>query len=474
MILIISSSSAIFKMVSERYPRDEDDCASAYDSESCEEDESAVVEILSNFPQDPESSTSQGSILFGSFASPIIPVSIPSIASDFDGFSIKIGEITCFLGYSCCSDVDFTITASEEDEKPKNLETEFVSYEVSMTLLNQSCVKAFSSPIKIKRQHDGNVRFSQDQDQDSKKGEPFSDLLLCSSESIIFVSHHHALGITVFDPGGFILVIYRSNIMLAVKSCTHIVMEDIDVIGVEDAFLINGSNMKVDDKLSGCVSNKENDGEPIFKELTLQVVMEEITSLKHLLYEVLNKQDCHFKETADEIVGLKTSCDSIQASIETLENIVKLKVNGPSSNDDKSQFVDPYLLNAQQRFNEDLSQIVYEHDFTEKDPMDEEVADVVASKINSSTLVYKPPSLPERWLKANTTCNTKKSAKQTALITKSDLKKNSHFKLEVKFACKPTYDMILAKRQPQVCAYLFQKTSDAKLMAEILVVARKS
>ncbi|PNX75434.1 Ulp1 protease family carboxy-terminal domain protein, partial [Trifolium pratense] len=247
-------------------------------------------------------------------------------------------------------------------------------------------------------------------------------------------------------------------------------MEDIDVIGVEDAFLINGSNMKVDDKLSGCVSNKENDGEPIFKELTLQVVMEEITSLKHLLYEVLNKQDCHFKETADEIVGLKTSCDSIQASIETLENIVKLKVNGPSSNDDKSQFVDPYLLNAQQRFNEDLSQIVYEHDFTEKDPMDEEVADVVASKINSSTLVYKPPSLPERWLKANTTCNTKKSAKQTALITKSDLKKNSHFKLEVKFACKPTYDMILAKRQPQVCAYLFQKTSDAKLMAEILVV----
>ncbi|PNX58279.1 hypothetical protein L195_g050829, partial [Trifolium pratense] len=146
------------------------------------------------------------------------PVSIPSIASDFDSFSIKIGEITCFLGYSCCSDVDFTITASEEDEKPKNLETEFVSYEVSMTLLNQSCVKAFSSPIKIKRQHDGNVRFSQDQDQDSKKGEPFSDLLLCSSESIIFVSHHHALGITVFDPGGFILVIYRSNIMLAVVS----------------------------------------------------------------------------------------------------------------------------------------------------------------------------------------------------------------------------------------------------------------
>jgi hypothetical protein len=210
--------SMILNMVSERYPRDEEeDFASAYDSESCDDDESAAVEILSNFSHDPDSSTSQTSILFGSFASPIIPVSIPSIASDFDGFSIKIGEITCFLGDSCCSDVDFTITASEEDEKPKNLETEFVSSEVSMKLLNQSCVKAFSSPITIQRPHDGNVRFSQDQDQNSKKGEPFSDLLLCSSESIIFVSHHHALGITVFYPGGFILVIYVP--ILCLLSC---------------------------------------------------------------------------------------------------------------------------------------------------------------------------------------------------------------------------------------------------------------
>ena len=123
--------SMISNMVSERYPRDEDeDCASAYDSQSCEEDESAAVEILTNFPQDSESSTSQDSILFGSFASPIIPVSIPSIASDFDGFSIKIGEITCFLGDSCCSDVDFMITTSGEDKHSKNFETEFVLSEV--------------------------------------------------------------------------------------------------------------------------------------------------------------------------------------------------------------------------------------------------------------------------------------------------------------------------------------------------------
>jgi hypothetical protein len=142
--------SMILNMVSERYPRDEDeDFASAYDSESCDDDESAAVEILSNFPHDPDSSTSQTSILFGSFASPIIPVSIPSITPDFDGFSIKIGEITCFLGDSCCSDVDFTITALEGDKQSKNFEPEFVLSVVSQRLQNRSSVKAFSSPIKI-------------------------------------------------------------------------------------------------------------------------------------------------------------------------------------------------------------------------------------------------------------------------------------------------------------------------------------
>ncbi|PNX88476.1 hypothetical protein L195_g044582, partial [Trifolium pratense] len=139
---------------------------SAYDSEYCEEDEFDDVEILSNFPQGLESSTSSNSLVFGSFASPIIPVSIPSITPDFDGFSIKIGEITCFLGDFCCND-------------------------------NQSSVQAFSSPIKVKFKHDGNFRFSQDQDQNSKKGEILSDLLLLSPESITFISHHRALGITI-------------------------------------------------------------------------------------------------------------------------------------------------------------------------------------------------------------------------------------------------------------------------------------
>jgi hypothetical protein len=136
----------IFNMVSERYPRGED-CASAYDSESCEEDESAVVEILSNFPQDLESSTSPNSLLFCSFTSPIILVSITSITLASDGFSIKIGKITCFLGDSCCSNVDFTITASEEDKHSKDLETKFVNSTINQNLQNQFSVKRFSSMI---------------------------------------------------------------------------------------------------------------------------------------------------------------------------------------------------------------------------------------------------------------------------------------------------------------------------------------
>jgi hypothetical protein len=190
----------ISNMVSERYPRDEDeDCASAYGSENCEEDESDDVAILST--QDLESSTPQDSILFGSFASPIIPVSIPSIALDSDGFSIKIGEITCFLGDSCCSDVDFTITASEGDKQSKNFESESGLSVVSQRLQNQSSVKAFSSLIKVERQYDGNA----DQDQNSRKGEMISDLLLCSSENISFFSHHRGLCITIFDPGGVVV-----------------------------------------------------------------------------------------------------------------------------------------------------------------------------------------------------------------------------------------------------------------------------
>jgi hypothetical protein len=103
--------------------------------------------------------------------------------------------LTCFLGDSCCS----------EDKQSKNFEPEFVLSEVVLKLQNQSSVQVFSSPIKVKRKHDGNVQFSQDQDPNNKKGEMLSDFLMCSSESIAFFSQHRGLCITVFDPGGVVV-----------------------------------------------------------------------------------------------------------------------------------------------------------------------------------------------------------------------------------------------------------------------------
>jgi hypothetical protein len=204
-------------MVSERYSRDEDEyLTSANGSENCEEDESDDVAILST--QDLESSTSPNSILLGSFASPIILDSIPSIALDSYGFSTKIGEITYFLGDSYCNDVDFTITASEEHKQSKNFETEFVLSEVILKLQNQYSVQALSSPIMVECHHDVNVRFSQDQDQTSKKGETLSDLLLSSSESFTFFSYYRDYGIIIFDPGGIMFVIYSSAILLSILS----------------------------------------------------------------------------------------------------------------------------------------------------------------------------------------------------------------------------------------------------------------
>ncbi|GAU39676.1 hypothetical protein TSUD_60430 [Trifolium subterraneum] len=118
-------------------------------------------------------------------------------------------------------------------------------------------------------------------------------------------------------------------------------MEDINVIGVENAILINGSSMKVDETLSDCVANKENDDDHISKDLTLEVVMEEITNLKYLLYEMMKKQDYYFK------------------------------------------------VNGQQRFNEDLTPIGAKRNssiggFAKKDMVDE-VADVVASRESEAT-----------------------------------------------------------------------------------------
>ncbi|PNX70321.1 pentatricopeptide repeat-containing protein [Trifolium pratense] len=100
-------------------------------------------------------------------------LSINTITPSIEGNYIKIGAINCFID----------------------------------SVTSQSTVHAFSSPIKIECQHDGNVQFSQDHDHNSKKGETLSDLLLCSSENIAFFSHYRDFGIIVFDPGGALLVL---------------------------------------------------------------------------------------------------------------------------------------------------------------------------------------------------------------------------------------------------------------------------
>jgi hypothetical protein len=177
----------ISNMVSERYPREEDEeCVSAYGSENCEEnqvqndDSSSVFATMEN--SDPD-------IVFVNFnqelnLEKVQMLSINTINPSIDGNSIKIAAITCFID----------------------------------SAISQSIVPAFSSPITVECQHEGNIRFSQDQDQTSKKGETLSDLLLSSSESFTFFSYYRDYGIIVFDPGGIMFVIYSFTILLFILS----------------------------------------------------------------------------------------------------------------------------------------------------------------------------------------------------------------------------------------------------------------
>lgn len=98
--------SLITNMVSERYPRDEDDDASACDSASDEDEDSGDDEVLTTSTNVLENSASFDGIVFGSFESPIVLVSTPSIEPKFDGFSVKIGEISCVFVDSCKNIVD--------------------------------------------------------------------------------------------------------------------------------------------------------------------------------------------------------------------------------------------------------------------------------------------------------------------------------------------------------------------------------
>jgi hypothetical protein len=128
----------ILHMVLERYPIDEDAYASVEDSAA--DSNSAIVEDedlshdedMAISAPEAQSSSLCNHIHFGNFgnsdltifrSSPITPIK-PTI----DGFSIKIGEITCILADSCCiveesafEESDFA--ASEEHMTSKNLDS---------------------------------------------------------------------------------------------------------------------------------------------------------------------------------------------------------------------------------------------------------------------------------------------------------------------------------------------------------------
>lgn len=63
------------------------------------------------------------------------------IALVFYGFSIKIGDISCFLGDSCCNNGDFAVAALEEEIKYG--ETHFVISEASKISANRSSFTPF-------------------------------------------------------------------------------------------------------------------------------------------------------------------------------------------------------------------------------------------------------------------------------------------------------------------------------------------
>ncbi|CAJ2653221.1 unnamed protein product [Trifolium pratense] len=129
----------ILDMVSERYPRDEDAYASVEDSAAYSNSAIAEDEDLSHDEDTaisaPEvhSSSLCNHIHFGNFGnSNLSTIQFPLITPikpTIDGFTIKIGEITCILVDSCCSIVEESafqeseFAASEEHMKSKNLDS---------------------------------------------------------------------------------------------------------------------------------------------------------------------------------------------------------------------------------------------------------------------------------------------------------------------------------------------------------------
>jgi len=97
--------------------------SSTYD----EDEESGRKEVLTLSAQILEFLALHNQFVFGCFNSPIISVSNTSIEPEFDGFSIKTGEISCVLVASSSNIVDDNVSVFvvlQDDEKQKVLESE--------------------------------------------------------------------------------------------------------------------------------------------------------------------------------------------------------------------------------------------------------------------------------------------------------------------------------------------------------------
>jgi len=114
----------IHNMVSERYGN------SYFDPVSDEEDDSDgdEEEDLEDFASATSSSSaSQVSVVFGSFSDSVSthPPS-PWITPVIDGFTIKIGDVPCFLVGSRCSNQKSAFDASEENQKVQDRDYELI------------------------------------------------------------------------------------------------------------------------------------------------------------------------------------------------------------------------------------------------------------------------------------------------------------------------------------------------------------
>jgi len=111
---LLPYDSMIHNMVSERYLREDNDDASTSDS-TYDEDEVCGGDEVLRFSPTLDNSALHNQIIFGSFDL----VSSASIKPQFDGFSIKIGEISRVLSNSCSNIInndDSSIVDLQEKE----------------------------------------------------------------------------------------------------------------------------------------------------------------------------------------------------------------------------------------------------------------------------------------------------------------------------------------------------------------------